>query len=531
MRRATSFLPALAAILFWMVVPFGVQCPAAPTAVETPFVKGTFRALIIGNNDYTDPEGLWIDLKSPISDAEAVAALLQEKYGFDPQNILLLKNGTRAGILSAFSQIAKASQENDSVFIFYAGHGYADPDTQEAFWIPVDAVGKEDYTYVRNSTIKSKLTVIADRAKHVFMVSDSCFSGTLLREGHRGLRPTEKTDQYYQKVAQKKSVQVLSAGGLEYVDDNYKETGHSPFTFFLLEQMGKSTEPYYSATELCLEVAKAVSKNVHQTPEKGVLHGAGDSNGEFFFRQAPGKTLQPSAGASPVPKGASKPESFDAEAEMWALVKDSGSAEDIQSFLAAFPEGKLTPVARLKLQQLERVHPRGNASPQAPTSVAAVSQPSAPGQGKTLAIFPAKFQNHGKKAYGKSLPVISTMVDNAKGFGRIVSYYPLVANRSVAPIPPDMNTQSLWTKGSLFSLPEPDLEGVVQEAKGLGADAVLMHYLNVEKEGCTMVAFVIDIHRKKIHSARETGAEWRLEGHHVTQRITKQAFEGYRSEQ
>ena len=282
MRLLTCVLVSLFLGLGLMFVSPG-ESEGSPAPVKTPFVGGVYRALIIGNNDYNDPTGLWVDLKTPIKDAEAISGILQKRFGFEPDNILFLRNATRADILSSFSKLAKQSGENDSVFIYYAGHGFSDPDTKEAFWIPVDAVGKEDYTYVRNSTIKSKLTVIADHAKHVFLVSDSCFSGTLLREGHRGLKASEKTDHYYKKVAKKKSVQILAAGGMEYVDDNYKDTGHSPFTYFLLKQLELNPEPYVSATELSLEVTKAVAKNVYQTPEKGVLHGAGDNNGEFFF--------------------------------------------------------------------------------------------------------------------------------------------------------------------------------------------------------------------------------------------------------
>jgi hypothetical protein len=339
--------------------PFGVRPSLSKeVSLPTPYVKGVYRALIIGNSEYKDPQGLWVPLKTPIVDADAVAKMLRDDYGFHPRDMTLLKNATRAGILSAFSRMAEISEENDSVFIYYAGHGYANPDTKEAFWIPVDAVGKEDYTYVRNSTIKSKLAVIADRAKHVFLVSDSCFSASLILEGHRGIRPTEKTEQYYNKVARKKSVQILAAGGLEFVDDNYKETGHSPFTYFFLKHLEQNTEGYYSATEISLDVAKAVSANVYQTPEKGILHGAGDNNGEFFFLGALKTSKPETASKAPSHESLQTP-TLDEEAEMWVLVKDSDNVEDIKAFLAAFPEGRLTPVARLKLNQLERRSQRG----------------------------------------------------------------------------------------------------------------------------------------------------------------------------
>jgi|GEM_PF-1244260 hypothetical protein len=525
MKRLISFfLIGSTWLLWWGFLP-GAMAISKPGSVSTPYVNGIFHALIIGNNEYKDPEGLWVSLKTPINDAEAVASLLRKKYGFDPKNIILIKNATRADILSAFSKLAKICKANDSIFIYYAGHGYSDPDTKEAFWIPVDAVGKEDYTFVRNSTIKSKLTVAADHARHVFLISDSCFSGALLREGHRGLKLSEKTDQYYQKVAEKKSVQILAAGGLEYVDDNYKETGHSPFTYFLIKQLEQSTDRYFSASELSLEVTKSVSKNVFQTPEKGVLHGAGDNSGEFFFVKA--ETPPP-----PAPKTEAAPaaatEKFDAEAEMWALVKDSGNIDDIHSFLAAFPKGQLTPVAQLKLKQLERTQQRGGKqTADTGQASAAVSKKTPNAPGLSLALFPGKFRNSGKRAYGRSLKVISKMVDKSEQFQTIFSYYPLEMNRDFTFISQDLVTKSLWEKGTLFSAPKPKIDAVAGAAKKLGVDAVLMYYLDAEKRGSTMIVYAIDVEKKAQYLAREPDAQWRVDGQRITNSLTRQVFKAY----
>jgi len=257
------------------------QTLSSPSPVETPYLSGKYRALVIGNNDYDDPEKLWPSLKTAVADAEAVADILKTDYGF--AEIILLKNATRRDIVKAFNRLAKAAQTNDSVLIYYAGHGYLNEETKEGFWIPVDAEGRDDSTFVRNSTIKVKLGVIADKARHVLLVSDSCFSGALLREGNRGVSLDQKNERYYQKVAKKKSVQILAAGGLEFVDDNYKGTGHSPFTYYLLQSLKDNNVRYFEATDLSQETSRNVSVNTMQTPESGVLQGAGHAGGEFFF--------------------------------------------------------------------------------------------------------------------------------------------------------------------------------------------------------------------------------------------------------
>jgi len=81
----------------------------------------------------------------------------------------------------------------------------------------------------------------------------------------------------------KKSVQILAAGGVEFVDDNYRGSGHSPFTHFLLNELKHNNETLLTASELALNIKKAVANNVQQTPESGILQGAGDELGEFIF--------------------------------------------------------------------------------------------------------------------------------------------------------------------------------------------------------------------------------------------------------
>ncbi|HIB45285.1 MAG TPA: caspase family protein, partial [Candidatus Lambdaproteobacteria bacterium] len=257
------------------------QTLSSPAPVETPYLSGKYRALVIGNNNYDDPEKLWPSLKTAVADAEAVANILKTDYGF--AEITLLKNAKQREIVRAFNQLAKTAQDSDSVLIYYAGHGYLNEETKEGFWIPVDAEGRDDSTFVPNSTIKTKLSVIADKARHVLLVSDSCFSGALLREGNRGISLDQKNERYYQKVAKKKSVQILAAGGLEFVDDNYKGAGHSPFTYYLLQSLKDNNARFFEATDLSQETSRNVSVNTVQTPESGVLQGAGHAGGEFFF--------------------------------------------------------------------------------------------------------------------------------------------------------------------------------------------------------------------------------------------------------
>lgn len=252
----------------------------ASTALE-PFKLGKYRAVIIGNNQYRDDKGVWHDLKTAVRDAETVAEVLGTHYGFE--DVSLLRNASRKIILDTFKSLSERVEPDDNVLVYYAGHGYLEDNEKRGYWIPTDGRGFDNSTFIRNSTIRDEINIIAEKTKHTLLISDSCFSGSLLRSGNRGPTQFELNEGYYQKVGSKKSVQVLAAGGNEYVDDDYRGSGHSPFTYFLLNELKTNNSNFVSLSEIATNIIKAVANNVEQTPEVGVLQGAGDELGEFIF--------------------------------------------------------------------------------------------------------------------------------------------------------------------------------------------------------------------------------------------------------
>lgn len=271
--------------------------PDAPIA-PTPYAQGIYRALVIGNDDYADPQRQWRPLATAVSDARAVARMLQQEYGF--ADVQVLENATRRDTLHALSDLARRLGPEDSVLLYYAGHGYMEADTRRGYWVPVDAQGTDRATLLYNSTIRDEIGVIATRARHTLLISDSCFSGTLLRDGLRGAVPVDDAEPYLRKVASKKSVQVITAGGAEYVDDDYQDSGHSPFTYFLLNELKHNDKPVLTASELSGNVGKAVANNVDQMPASGTLQGAGDEMGEFIFVKVRVKVDAPGVDASKI---------------------------------------------------------------------------------------------------------------------------------------------------------------------------------------------------------------------------------------
>lgn len=254
------------------------------------FTDGKYRAIVIGNNAYNDPKKVWRPLKTAVNDARAFADILRHHYGFSDINLLL--NASRKQILSAINKMADKALPEDSILIYYAGHGWRNEKTQEAYWIPVDAVGEDDSYYLSNVRIREKLSVIASTASHSLLISDSCFSGSLLdSRSIRDLPDADANAAYYHKVSRRRSVQILAAGGQEFVDDNYRRSGHSPFTYFLIKELSLNDKQYITLSSLALQIEEQVAKNSQQTPQSGAIRMAGDEGGQFvFFQVQPSKT-------------------------------------------------------------------------------------------------------------------------------------------------------------------------------------------------------------------------------------------------
>ena len=108
---------------------------------------GKYYALLIGINEYDDPE--IIDLDKPIEDAEALADALTNYYVFDPQNVVMLKDASRTQIIDALDNLRERVTDDDNLLIFYAGHGLWDESAEIGYWIPSDGSKNSTSGYFR----------------------------------------------------------------------------------------------------------------------------------------------------------------------------------------------------------------------------------------------------------------------------------------------------------------------------------------------------------------------------------------------
>ena len=170
----TSVGPAVPAAVA-PVSPATPPGPAIPPGLAN-LDFGRYQALVIGNDNYAN--GLPA-LKTAAGDAQAVAQMLQNAYGF---RVTVLLNATRDQIIGALAKYRQTLTSDDNLLIYYAGHGSYDQATDQGYWLPVDATPDDPSHWVSNTDITNMLKAI--QARHVMVVADSCYSGTLTRDAN-----------------------------------------------------------------------------------------------------------------------------------------------------------------------------------------------------------------------------------------------------------------------------------------------------------------------------------------------------------
>ena len=193
---------------------------------------GAYRALIIGINDYKDPK--IPDLETAVSDATAMSELLSKNYGFQVK-LLLDQKATKEAIYLALRDLASSTKSDDSVLIYYAGHGDLDRTYNDGWWIPADAKGGNSVTYLDNVQVQKSMRNM--NARHVLLISDSCYSGTLF--GQTRAIPQSINNKYYLNLYNEKSRWGMTSGNKTPVSDVGSD-GHSVFAYQLLKELRKN---------------------------------------------------------------------------------------------------------------------------------------------------------------------------------------------------------------------------------------------------------------------------------------------------
>ncbi len=253
----------------------------AQDELENELSKLTFYLFSIGINSYKCHR----NLRTAERGATEVSDVLVERYGFDRSNVtrLLGDQATADAIDRQLRRYAKTLKSNDVLVMYYAGHGeYDEAFTDGTYLIPHDAGKDSTALWIDHEKIKQYFGAI--KARHILLVSDSCFSGGALRWINDVESPDENA--FALKSIAQSSRQAITSGGLESVQDR-GYAGHSVFTYFVLQALKDNDNYHFSSLDIFNSIKNGVAANSAQKPEFGSLPNSGHNGGSFWFSKTP----------------------------------------------------------------------------------------------------------------------------------------------------------------------------------------------------------------------------------------------------
>ena len=258
-----------------LCMPEGVQPlsvmppPLMPTVSFLPQIQRKV-ALVVGVNKYADPN--IPSLETALPDAQAVGQQMKDSLGYE---VRVVPDASRADIITSLNKLAREVGPNDSVTVYYAGHGYLNEKTGNGYWIPGDAKASSPDNWISNNDIAKLLANIP--AKQLMLVSDSCYSGSLTKQQWVGAGQVDP-----KAILAKRSVTVMSSGGEEPVSDEGKD-GHSIFAYNFINAV-KSVKQVEPAGKMFETIKTEVTKEFPQQPQYGGSVSAGhNTGGDYLF--------------------------------------------------------------------------------------------------------------------------------------------------------------------------------------------------------------------------------------------------------
>jgi hypothetical protein len=264
-------------------------------------------ALVIGIDKYEDR--LWGNLNYPVDDAERIATALEKEHGFEKPIIARnLKSDDFKRVLEQF--FAKTGSEDGALLLlWFAGHGallkQPHAPAKDGYLVPADApkpsfVGTDakaqsviaDFRAKAVSMDRLKTYVDQAQSRHILVVLDSCFSGSIFKKKGSDDVPREVRSNMTNPVRR-----FISSGRADVTVDD------SPiFRKLFLEALSGAAakDGYVTGFELHRYLERTVYDRTKQQPMTDTYGAGGNDEGDVVFKVKPKKTTW---FPTPVPNG------------------------------------------------------------------------------------------------------------------------------------------------------------------------------------------------------------------------------------
>lgn len=243
----------------------------------------TYRAVLIGNSNYSR-EDSWANLNNePIKDADNLAELLYQQYQFT--KIEVWHDATLEQMHTTFRGLSRRNRPKEHLLIFYSGHGnqevgvYPNP-----YFVPTDASGNDFKTQFSGATFLNYVAAVP--SEHVLFIADAAFAGSLALNGTSNSR-SDKFPKEVPKVRLKEeevlerfaSRQVISSA------NNDEVLNESLFMKHLLLSLDENQNKIWSAMDLFQKLRVSTVTDSGYMPQLGKMPFTGDQGGDFIFRK------------------------------------------------------------------------------------------------------------------------------------------------------------------------------------------------------------------------------------------------------
>jgi WD40 repeat protein len=131
-------------------------------------------AVFIATNSYDDAAN-WTELRNPEPDAEQLAAIFQEHYGWETK---LYKHPSGVEFGKILDDITNLNYGDGQLFIYIAGHGCFLPKKRIGYIVAKDSDINDARTMISLSDLQDQLS--RGECKHVVLALDICYAGTML---------------------------------------------------------------------------------------------------------------------------------------------------------------------------------------------------------------------------------------------------------------------------------------------------------------------------------------------------------------
>ncbi|MBF73315.1 hypothetical protein CMK20_03905, partial [Candidatus Poribacteria bacterium] len=318
------------------------------------------HALLVGINNYQNDIGT---LRYCVSDVEAFRSTLIQVVGYKPRNVHLMTDQMSGqdlpnfiNILLRLENLANRIQIGDTFIFYFSGHGISTQD--QSYLLALDSNTTTYRTLKRSAIPIEEVNDILSgvKAQQILTIIDACRNDpsagrsnqdNLLSENFaRGFQLEPRTDVLGQPAVSA-NLYACSIGERAY---EWAEKKQGVFSYFMLK--GLQGEAVNEDGEVTItELANYTQQKVG---EWTLTYRGKKQTPWLVLRGKSNLVLAENLSRTRTKITRESTTTVDAEAEMWEMAKHSANISDIEDFLQAFPTGKLSPVAQLKLKQLKR---------------------------------------------------------------------------------------------------------------------------------------------------------------------------------